>query len=384
MEDFVIVRNPDEQSSLPYLIRVPLPGRPVVLKAKDTWPRIAKIYCHRAEEWPADAEVVERVPTRACQQRGASIDLMLDRSRENRSQLVFTRIKGREAIFWQSPRTAKQARPAVTTPRARAAGLARFTVLVDSHERYAYRFAGQQVDLVKRSLPAGDYAVEVDGRVIAAVERKSLPDLVSSATNGKLRFALGELSVLRRQSSSRTGGRLSSSWCTSAPRSLPTRSPSCRCASRRCRCSSPRPERWRRSGPTGGSPPRLPSTTWPAAAPNACSDWSRPATCRPSRCPAVRAYVAQVPGRRHRERLLRSVHGPSVRDCQSATAAACDPRSWRPTRRLTHHDRDVPGTNTGYVPWGNTASMRGPSDDQKTLYGGWPATGRRSRPPPPW
>ena len=95
----------------------------MVLKARDTWPRTAKIYCHRAEEWPADAEVVERVPTRACQQRGASIDLVLDRSPENRSQLVFTRIKGREAIFWQSPRTARQARPAVTTPRARAAGL---------------------------------------------------------------------------------------------------------------------------------------------------------------------------------------------------------------------------------------------------------------------
>jgi hypothetical protein len=198
VEDFVIVRNPDEQSSLPYLIRVPLPGRPVVLKARDTWPRTAKIYCHRAEEWPADAEVVERVPTRACQQRGASIDLVLDRSRENRSQLVFTRIKGREAIFWQSPRTAKQARPAVSTPKARAAGLHRFTVLVDSHERYAYRFAGQQVDVVKRALPAGDYAVEADGRVVAAVERKSLPDLVSSATNGKLRFALGELSALPR------------------------------------------------------------------------------------------------------------------------------------------------------------------------------------------
>jgi hypothetical protein len=198
VDDFVIVRNPDEQSSLPYLIRVPLPGRPVVLKARDTWPRTAKIYCHRAEEWPTDAEVVERVPTRACQQRGASIDLVLDRGRENRSQLVFTRIRGREAIFWQSPRTAKQARPAVTTPTARASGMERFTVLVDSHERYAYRFAGQQVDVAKRAMPAGDYAVEADGQVIAAVERKSLPDLVSSATNGKLRFALGELSALPR------------------------------------------------------------------------------------------------------------------------------------------------------------------------------------------
>ena len=280
MDDFVIVRNPDEQSSLPYLIRVPLPGRPVVLKARDTWPRTAKIYCHRAEEWPADAEVVERVPTRACQQRGASIDLVLDRGRENRSQLVFTRIKGREAIFWQSPRTAKQARPAVTTPRARAAGLERFTVLVDSHERYAYRFAGQQVDLVKRALPAGDYAVEADGRVIAAVERKSLPDLVSSATNGKLRFALGELSALPRAAVV-----VEDRWSSvfklvhQRPAVVADAIAELRCASRRCRCSSPRPERWRRSGPTGGSPPRSPSTTWPAAAPNACSDWSRPATC---------------------------------------------------------------------------------------------------------
>lgn len=196
MEDFVIARNPDEVSTLPFLIRVPLPGRPVVLKARDTWPRTSKIYCHRAESWPEDPDIVERVPTRACQSRGASIDLVLDRARENRSQLVFTRVRGREAIFWQSARTAKQARPAVTTPQARAAGLTRFTVLVDSRERYGYRFAGQQVDVAKRALAAGDYAVEADGEVIAAVERKSLPDLVSSATNGRLRFAMGELSAL--------------------------------------------------------------------------------------------------------------------------------------------------------------------------------------------
>ncbi len=195
-EDFLVARNPDDASTLPYLIRVPLPGRAVVLKAKDAWPRTAKVYCHRAESWPADAEILERVPTRVCQRRGAAIDLVLDRARENRSQLVFTHVRGREAIFWQSPRTAKQARPSVMTPKARAAGLARWTVLVDTRERYGYRFAGQQVDVARRALPVGDYAVEVDGRIVAAVERKSLADLVSSLTSGKLRFALTELSTL--------------------------------------------------------------------------------------------------------------------------------------------------------------------------------------------
>src|SRR5258705_492203 len=48
------------------------------------------------------------------------------------------------------------------------------------------------------ALPCGDYGVVADGRLVAAVERKSLPDLVSSVTNGKLRYALGDLAALPR------------------------------------------------------------------------------------------------------------------------------------------------------------------------------------------
>ncbi len=199
LEDFVVARNPDGDSALPFLIRIPLPGRPVVLKARESWPRTSKVYCHRTDGWPGAAEVLERVPTRACERRGAAIDLVLDRARENRSQLVFTRIRGgREAIFWQSARTTKQARPGVRTPTARAAGLDRFVILVDSHEHYPYRFATQQVDVVRRTLPAGDYAVELGGRVVAAVERKSLADLVASMASGRLRYAMGELAALPR------------------------------------------------------------------------------------------------------------------------------------------------------------------------------------------
>ena len=77
-DDFVIARNPDGDSSLPYIVRIPLGGG-ILLKTRDTWPRTAKVYCHRVEEWPADAEVVERVPVRSCVRRGAAIDLVLDR-----------------------------------------------------------------------------------------------------------------------------------------------------------------------------------------------------------------------------------------------------------------------------------------------------------------
>jgi hypothetical protein len=198
VDDFVIARNPDPDSALPYLLRLPLP-RPVVLKARETWPRTAKVYCHRADAWPPDAEVVERVPVRSCTTRGPAVDLVLDRARENRSQLVFTRLKGgREAIFWQTTRTAKKARPGVRTPTARASGQDVLEIVVDSGERYPYRFASQQATTVRGRLACGDYGVKVDGRLLAAVERKSLEDLARSLVDGRLAAQVSDLASLHR------------------------------------------------------------------------------------------------------------------------------------------------------------------------------------------
>jgi len=198
-EDFVVARNTEPGTSLPYLLRIPLGKDGIILKAKETWPRTSKVYCHRIEEWPRDAEVVERVPTRSCVRRGAAIDLVLDRGRENRSQLVFTRIRGgRQAIFWQTARTSKQARPAVSLPTARAAGIPDLEIVVDSHERYPYTFKDQQVITRRAGLAAGDYGIVVHGSLLASVERKSLPDLVSSLTTGKLKYQMADLSAVPR------------------------------------------------------------------------------------------------------------------------------------------------------------------------------------------
>lgn len=196
-EDFLIARNPEEGTTLPYLLRIPLGPDGIVLKAKEVWPRTGKVYCHRAVGWPRDPEVVEQVPTRSCVQRGASIDLVLDRGRENRSQFVLTRIRGgREAIFWQTARTARQARPAVALPTARGSGVSGLEIVVDSHERYAWKFEHQQATTVRAPLRAGDYAVRVGEEVVAAVERKSLQDLVSTLTSGKMRYVVADLATL--------------------------------------------------------------------------------------------------------------------------------------------------------------------------------------------
>jgi hypothetical protein len=197
VDDLLVARNPDPDSALPYLVRIPLGRTGVVVKAKEPWPRTAKVYCHRAEAWPPDAQILERHAVRSCSRRGPAIDLVLDRARENRSQLVVTRARGREAIFWQSPRTTKQARPGVHLPTARAHGQV-LEIVVDSRERYPYTFGGQQAVTRRERLDAGDYAVVLDGEVVAAVERKTLEDLASSLLSGKLTYAMADLAALPR------------------------------------------------------------------------------------------------------------------------------------------------------------------------------------------
>jgi hypothetical protein len=197
---FTVARNPDTASTLPYLVRLPLRGGDLLLKARDTWPRTAKVYCHRAHEWPDDAEIVEQVPVRSCVRRGVAIDLVLERARENRSQFVFTRIQGgREGIFWQSPKTTRTSRPGIRIPARRAGGRRDLVILVDTRERYPYRFAKQQATTERRALPSGDYGVADDeGDIVAVVERKSLADLAKRLVDGSFAYAMAELATVDR------------------------------------------------------------------------------------------------------------------------------------------------------------------------------------------
>lgn len=190
--------NPDPESSLPYLIWVPL-GDGRVFRTSDTWPRTKALFCYPVgrSEWPADPEIVERIPLRSCAGRGAAIDVIADRAREARSQIVFTRARGRQMVFWQAPRTRKKARPNVAVPTARAAGIADLAIAVDSRERYGYTFKTQQAVITKHALTSGDYAILAeDGTIRAAVERKGLEDLITSLNSSRLGFQIAELATL--------------------------------------------------------------------------------------------------------------------------------------------------------------------------------------------
>jgi ERCC4-type nuclease len=131
-----------------------------------------------------------------CKRRGAAVDLVLDRARLARSQFVFTQVKGREAIFWQTQKTARAANPGGRIPRRRRLREA-VTITVDTRERYPYRFAQQAAETVRATVAAGDYAIHSpEGRLLAAVERKSLDNLATTLSDVTLAFQLQRLAEL--------------------------------------------------------------------------------------------------------------------------------------------------------------------------------------------
>jgi ERCC4-type nuclease len=86
----------------------------------------------------------------------------------------------------------------VRVPGRRAAGLEELTILVDTRERYPYRFSRQQATNQRQALPAGDYGVERDGQVLAVVERKAVADFTRSLSDGSLAFELAHLATMDR------------------------------------------------------------------------------------------------------------------------------------------------------------------------------------------
>jgi hypothetical protein len=59
-----------------------------------------------------------------------------------------------------------------------------------------YKFSGRPIQTTRQTLPAGDYAVLDGDRALAAVERKSLEDLVKSLVDDTLGFQLAEPAAL--------------------------------------------------------------------------------------------------------------------------------------------------------------------------------------------
>ena len=126
---------------------------------------------------PLQAGLVDEAGVLVCHRGGAAIDLVLDRPQLARSQFVFTTARGRPAVWWQTQKTVQSANPGARVPRGRAAGP--LTIVVDTREKYGWKFANRLVTTERRALPAGDYGALVEDQVAAVVECKSLANLAN-------------------------------------------------------------------------------------------------------------------------------------------------------------------------------------------------------------
>ncbi len=194
LAEFIVAKNTEPDTSLPYLIYVPLEGG-LWLKARETWPRASRVYCHPIEDVAlASLVILERSAVLHCERRGPVVDLVLDRAQNRRAQFVFTRARGRPMIFWQTAKAAANARPGLRVPSRPSRALER--IVVDTRERYGYTFRARQIAVERATLRVGDYAGFVGDAPVAVVERKAMDDFCRALVDGSLGFAIAELARL--------------------------------------------------------------------------------------------------------------------------------------------------------------------------------------------
>ncbi len=168
---------------------------------QDRWPGSNQhIFCLREARIGDDVTIgaeVERVPIVALQRYGRRMSVVLDRPRQKRCdfQIVEKTYKNPEPegpatyeqIFWFTQTAMRQRRPrGARLHTARPDVDAR--VRIASDERYPWHlgpFASE-----RGRLPAGDYALVLDGAVVAVVERKTFDGLLAE---------FGRMDVLRQR-----------------------------------------------------------------------------------------------------------------------------------------------------------------------------------------
>ena len=158
--------------------------RVVALRAQEKWPATgANVFCIRDGSEEEEVEwfpVAERVPVVAIDRYGKRLSVTLDRPTRKRCEFLFLTKPYRdrpgtyEQIFFRTQTAVHSHR---NRGRVQLHARPELHVVIDSHERYPWKFAGARVS--RRALPAGDYAVESGDRILALVERKTFDNLLA-------------------------------------------------------------------------------------------------------------------------------------------------------------------------------------------------------------
>ncbi len=173
--------------------------RLLALRVRDRWPGPGmQVFCLR-DDGPGNTdslESIERVPVASMKRLGRKLSVVLDRPTRKRCDFLFLERayksgEGRyEQIFWRTEQ-ALRAHRSGARPQLRH-GPEPLAIAIDSAERYPWTFGSSHA--VRRRLAVGDYALLVEDRVAAVVERKSFENMLAEIVAlGVLHQKLGEL-----------------------------------------------------------------------------------------------------------------------------------------------------------------------------------------------
>lgn len=167
----------------PVRIAVEQNGRVLfAVRAQSEWPAPgAQIFClrERGRDLAEPLEPVAAVPVVTLKRSGPKLTLVLDRPTRKRCEfLVLTKPRkdgggAHEQVFF---RTETAIRAHRSRGRVELHAPASIDVAIDLRERYPWRFPGARV--ARRALPAGDYGLYREERLLAVAERKTFANLL--------------------------------------------------------------------------------------------------------------------------------------------------------------------------------------------------------------
>lgn len=170
---------------LPFRISIEQDGRLILaVRAQAQWPGPGQnIFCLRERELdPAEVlEELQRVPVVALNHVGRKLAVALDRPQRKRCEFLTVRKPRRdgagtyEQVFFRTESAIRAHRSRSRVELRDAPGT--LAVVVDSAERYPWRFPGATVS--RRKLAVGDYGLLAGERLVAVVERKSFDNLLT-------------------------------------------------------------------------------------------------------------------------------------------------------------------------------------------------------------
>lgn len=201
---WLIFKNDDVK--YPYILFIEKSNNKFIhLKVQERWPGPGKnIFC-KFEGEIDEKDLPSTPPIESCNiisinEYGKKLSIVLDRQTKKRCYFIFLKKKYKNRdeyyhqVFWITQASAIAERRGAYIPKTGKKD--NFKIIIDVNERYHYKFGSALTE--KKKLPVGDYALEIEGELIAVCERKTRDNFIHEiSTFDALRMRLQEMSSYR-------------------------------------------------------------------------------------------------------------------------------------------------------------------------------------------